>query len=72
MRRNGSLAAILNATAIAANFCVCGPPCSPGKTARSMRRARSSSVVMMIAPRGPQSVLCVVQVITSAMPIGLG
>ena len=49
----------------------CGPPCRPGKTAVSSRFAISGSVVITTAPRGPQSVLCVVNVITCACGSGL-
>src|SRR3712207_7648871 len=34
----------------------CGPPCKPGKTARSTAFARSARDIS-IAPRGPRSVL---------------
>ena len=64
--RNCSVWANLNVVAIEANTCTCGPPCSPGKTARSILRARAASVVRIQAPRGPHKDLCVVNVITSA------
>ena len=70
--RNCLLFASLKATAIAAKTFTCGPPCSPGKTARSISRDSLSSVVRMQAPRGPHSDLCVVNVITSAYPTGEG
>ena len=41
---------------------LCGPPCRPGNTALSIALA-CSAVVMIMAPRGPRSVLCVVVVI---------
>ncbi len=50
---------------------LCGPPCRPGKTALSIAVACAASV-MIIAPRGPRSVLCVVVVITGAKPTGDG
>ena len=60
-----------SATAMAAVVWLCGPPCRPGKTALSIAVA-CSAVVMIMAPRGPRRVLCVVVVITSAWPTGDG
>src|SRR6516162_1120262 len=53
--RNSGCAASCRATAIAAVVWLCGPPCSPGKTARSRGLACSASD-MIIAPRGPRRV----------------
>ena len=50
---------------MAAVVWLCGPPCRPGNTALSSGDAYSA-VDMIIAPRGPRSVLCVVVVITGA------
>ncbi len=58
---NSSVLANLNARAIAPKTFTCGPPCSPGNTARSMARMISRSVLIKIAPRGPRRVLCVVE-----------
>ncbi len=69
--RNGSLWAIFRATALAAMTCISGPPCWPGKTERSMSLA-SSSLQRIIPLRGPQSVLWMVVVTTSACGTGLG
>ena len=69
--RKTSLAAIRRQTALAAMMCSSGPPCWPGKTALSIAWAYSS--LQRISPaRGPQSVLCVVVVTTSACGTGLG
>ena len=46
---------------MAAIVCTSGPPCMPGKTARSIAWA-CSSVQRMNPARGPASVLCVVEV----------
>ncbi len=54
---------------MAAVVWLCGPPCRPGKTALSSALA-CSSVLMIIAPRGPRRVLWVVVVMTSACPTG--
>src|SRR3954449_5396327 len=62
--RNSSVAAILNATALAAMTCSSGPPCWPGNTALLIFLA-SSAVLRMTPPRGPPSVLWVVVVTTS-------
>ncbi len=70
--RNCSVRASRRATARAAMVFRCGPPCSPGKTARSSLRAMSRLWVISIAPRGPQRLLWVVVETTSAMPMGLG
>ena len=64
--RNSGCAASCSATAIAAVVWLCGPPCRPGKTALSSADA-CSAVDMIIAPRGPRRVLCVVVVITGGV-----
>ncbi len=69
--RKSSVAASFSATAIAAVVWLCGPPCRPGKTARSTALA-CSSLAISIAPRGPRRVLCVVVETTSACGIGEG
>ena len=48
-----------------------GPPCNPGKMALSMALAYSAEHTMA-PPRGPRSVLWVVNVTTSATPTGDG
>ena len=62
---NCSLAAIFSATALAAIVCISGPPCWPGKTALSIAFACSSRQRIMPL-RGPQRVLWIVVVTTSA------
>ena len=62
--RKSGLSASPKPTALAAMTCMSGPPCVPGKTARSMAR-RSSSRHRIMPPRGPRNVLCVVDVTTS-------
>ena len=52
-------------------MCISGPPCWPGKTERSMSLA-SSSRQRIIPLRGPQSVLWIVVVTTSACSTGFG
>ncbi len=69
--RNGSLAAIRSATALAAIVCISGPPCWPGKTALSIAFA-CSSVLRIMPLRGPQRVLWIVVVTTSACSTGFG
>ena len=69
--RNCSLAAIRSATALAAIVCISGPPCWPGKTALSIAFACSSRQRIMPL-RGPQSVLWIVVVTTSACGTGFG
>ena len=59
------------ATAFAAMTCSNGPPCMPGKTALSIAFAYSS-LHIIIPPRGPRRVLCVVVVTISAHGTGLG
>ena len=59
--RKASVAAIRKQVAFAAIVCSSGPPCMPGKTARSIAWACSSRQRMKPA-RGPASVLCVVEV----------
>ncbi len=66
-----------NATAFAAITCSSGPPCIPGNTAKSNKALMErifplgsftpiglskSSRIMMMPPRGPRNVLCVVEV----------
>ena len=51
---------------------LCGPPWRPGKTALVDRRGVLARLHMIIAPRGPRSVLWVVVVTTSACPTGDG
>ena len=63
--------ASLSATAFAATWCISGPPCRNGKTALSIRLARSSRHKIM-PPRGPRSTLCVVNDTTSAYGTGEG
>ena len=55
---------VLQATALAAMTCTSGPPCTPGKTARSISLAHSGAHSTS-PPRGPRSVLCVVVVTKS-------
>ena len=50
---------------------LCGPPWRPGNTALSIAAA-CSFLHMIMPPRGPRNVLCVVVVTTSAMPTGEG
>ena len=69
---NSGCSASPNATALPAITCMSGPPCVPGNTALSMARASSPSFVRMRPPRGPRSVLWVVEVTTSAWGKGLG
>ena len=52
-------------------MCISGPPCIPGKTARSMSAA-NSFLHMITPPRGPLNVLCVVVVTMSAYGNGEG
>ena len=66
---NSGCSASLKATAFAAIWCMNGPPCTRGNTALSID-FRCSSLHMIIAPRGPRSVLCVVVVTMSATGIG--
>ena len=68
--RNASEAAILKHVAFAAIACSSGPPCSPGKMARSIADACSSRQRMKPA-RGPASVLWVVEVTTSQSGTGI-
>ena len=56
---------------MAAMTCISGPPCVPGKTARSICLA-SSARPKMRPPRGPRRVLWVVVVTMSACGKGLG
>ena len=56
---NSGCSASPKATALAAITCISGPPWVPGKTALSMCFARSS-LHRIKPPRGPRSVLCVV------------
>ena len=65
------MAAIFSATALAAIVCISGPPCWPGKTALSIAFACSSRQRIMPL-RGPQRVLWIVVVTTSACATGLG
>ena len=58
-------AAILRVVARAVIACICGPPCSPGKTARSNFRPRAASVVITTAPRGPSRGLVTSQAINT-------
>ncbi len=67
-----SVCAIENVKASAAMVLMCGPPCSPGKSALSILLARDLLSVMMQAPRGPIMVLWVVKVITWAKLTGEG
>ena len=68
---NDGWAASRNATALPAMTCSRGPPCQPGNTALSIAVA-CSAVDRMQPPRGPRSVLCVVNVTTSANGTGSG
>ena len=52
--------------------CISGPPWMPGKIAELIFLAISSSLVRIMPPRGPRSVLCVVVVTTCACGNGLG
>ena len=52
-------------------MCISGPPCTPGKSARSRSFAYCSRHRIRPA-RGPRSVLCVVEVTKSACGTGLG
>ncbi len=61
----------MNATALAAITCISGPPWSPGKTCLSSALA-CFALLTKNPPRGPRSVLCVVDVTTSACGTGLG
>ena len=69
--RNASVAAIRKQVAFAAITCCSGPPCIPGKTARSIACACSSRQRTKPA-RGPASVLCVVEVTKSQSLTGFG
>ena len=69
--RNASVPATLKHVAFAAIVCSSGPPCMPGKTARSTACAYSSRQRMNPA-RGPASVLCVVEVTKSQCSTGFG
>ena len=69
--RNAADIAILKHVAFAAIVCSSGPPCMPGKTARSTATACSSRQRMKPA-RGPASVLCVVDVTKSQCSTGFG
>ncbi len=69
--RNSGVPAILKAAALAAMTCISGPPCCPGNTAESIFLA-SSPPHSIMPPRGPASVLWVVDVVTWACAIGLG
>ena len=63
--------AIRKQAAFAAIVCISGPPCMPGKTARSTAFA-CSSLQRMKPARGPASVLCVVEVTKSQCGTGFG
>src|SRR5215212_7652953 len=63
---NSSVAAILNAAAFAAMTCMSGPPCCPGNTADWNFLAYSSVPARIMPPRGPASVLWVVDVVRDA------
>ena len=73
---NSGLSASQRATAIASVWWLCGHPCIPGNTDLSSFLAKSGSflihfsVVIIIAPLGPLSVLWVVVIITSAYGAG--
>ena len=87
-RRNSSVAASRNATALAATTCISGPPWMPGKTLLSIACARvflpsagksarstpsgRSARAKTMPPRGPRRVLWVVVVTRSACGNGLG
>lgn len=68
---NSSEAATLKETAFAAITCSSGPPWKPGKTAELSFLAKSVPRARMMPPRGPPSVLWVVEVTTSAYGTGL-
>ena len=68
---NSGCMASFAATAMPAVVWLCGPPCRPGKTALLMAFLCSSSHRIM-PPRGPRRVLCVVLLITPALPTGEG
>ena len=61
---NSWLWAMRRHTALAAMTCMSGPPCMPGNTALSIASACSARHMIM-PPRGPRRVLCVVNVTTS-------
>ena len=64
---NSGSSASLNATALAAITCIKGPPCVPGNTNELNFFSRSGlDLQIIIPPRGPLNVLCVVDVTTSA------
>jgi hypothetical protein len=69
---NSGVAAILKAAALAAMTCMSGPPCWPGNTADWNFFANSSVPARIMPPRGPASVLCVVEVTTCASGTGFG
>ena len=52
-------------------MCISGPPCTPGKSERSISFAYFSRHKIM-PPRGPRRVLCVVVETKSACGTGLG
>ena len=61
----------LNAIAIAAIVFICGPPCNAGN--RALSTCGPYSFLHTIRPAlGPLSILCVVEVITSACGKGCG
>ncbi len=62
---------LAEATALAAMTCMSGPPWMPGKTTRSSALACAARHMIM-PPRGPRSVLCVVVVTKSAWGTGEG
>lgn len=66
-----SEAATLKETALAAITCSRGPPWKPGKTDEFSFFAKAF-LARMIPPRGPPSVLWVVEVTTSACSTGFG
>ena len=69
--RNAARPAIRKHVAFAAITCSIGPPCMPGKTARSSACACSSR--QRTKPeRGPESVLCVVEETKSQYGTGFG
>ena len=69
--RQSGVSASRNATALAAITCISGPPCMPGITTLSSAWACVARHMTM-PPRGPRSVLCVVEVTKSAYGIGVG
>jgi len=70
---NSGSRASLKDTALAAMTCINGPPCMPGNTTELSFFSISGFAFARISPPlGPLSVLCVVEVVTSAMLTGLG